>query len=160
MGRQTASGLCDMHSVEMRALEDQTKRTDYSASSSSMQQLIIRKELIQAEAHGQKIRVRLWPGNPSEAERDELKATQLPFWSWCTCGVEGKAPGQLHKCCSSDRDVPEMQMDYFFKNCRSCDRMVSNALARLAETCETARRGSLLESGPREARGCNPSTRQ
>ena len=98
--------LCDVTSVEMRVLEDHAKPTDCSASSSSMQQLIIRKELIQAEACGQKIRVRLWPGNRSEAERDELKATQLPFWSWCTCGVDGKTPGQLHKCCSSDRVHP------------------------------------------------------
>ena len=146
-GKADNKWLSDMNSVEMRTLEDQAKPTDYSASSSSMQQLIIRKELIQAEAYGQKIRVRLWPGNRSEAERDELKATQLPFWSWCTCGVDGKAPGQLHKCCSSDRDFPELQMDYFFKNCRSCDRMISNVLARLAETCETLDERSSLNLG-------------
>ena len=77
-----------------------------------MQQLNFREGLMQAEALGTKIRVRLWTGNPSEAERDEHKATHLSFLSWYTCCVEGKVSGQLHRCCSSDRDVPEMQMDF------------------------------------------------
>ena len=63
------------------------------------------------------------------------------------CGGDGKEPGQLHKYCSSDRDFPELQMDYFFKNCRSCDRMISNGLARLAETCETLDERSSLNLG-------------
>ena len=50
---------------------------------------------------------------PSGAEREEDKATQLMFPSWCACCVEGKVSRQLDRCCSSDRDVPEMQLDCF-----------------------------------------------
>ena len=84
-----------MESVELRALKDQADRTD-------MQQLNIREELMQAEAHGPKIRVRLWTGNHSEAEGDEHKATHLPFWNWCTCS-KAECEGQPHRCCSSER---------------------------------------------------------
>ena len=40
-------------------------------------------------------------------------------------------------CCSSDRDVPVTQMDYFLTNCRNTDRMSSNGSARLAEISES-----------------------
>ena len=60
---------------------------------------------------GPKIRARHWKGNPSKAERDEDKATQLTFPSWCTCCGEGKVSGQLNRCCSSGGDVSEMQLD-------------------------------------------------
>ena len=69
--------LCNMGSVVMRAPEDQAKEAEHAAISSSVQQLTIQEELIQAVAHGPKTRTRLWKGNPSEAGRDEHKATQL-----------------------------------------------------------------------------------
>ena len=46
-GKAESKLLCDMNSVEMRAPEDQGKRTHRSAKSSSMQQTDIRKELIE-----------------------------------------------------------------------------------------------------------------
>ena len=50
------------------------------------QQLNIREELMQAEAHGPKIRVRLWTGNHSEAEGDEHTSSVLELLhSCCTC---------------------------------------------------------------------------
>ena len=64
------------------------------------------------------------------------KATWLPFCSWCTCCVEGKTPEQQNVCCSSERDVPRTQVDYFFTNCNNSDCMSSDGRARLAETCE------------------------
>ena len=102
-----------------------------------MQHLNILEELMQAEAHGPRIRVRLWFEYPSAAEGDEYKASHLPVSSWCTCCVDGKMSGHMHRCCSSDRDVPQMQIDYFFTNCRVSDCMSSNVWARVAETCET-----------------------
>ena len=39
-------------------------------------------------------------------------------------------------CCKSDRDVPETPMNHLFTNCRHSDRMSSNGLVRVAETCE------------------------
>ena len=41
--------------------------------------------------------------------------------------------GQPRRCCSSDRDVPEMQMEYFFA---VSDRKSSIGQTRFAETCE------------------------
>ena len=64
-----------------------------------------------------------------------------------TCGVEGRrAVDQIVTC-------HKMQMDYYFKNCRSCDRMISDVLARLAEPCETLDEHLSLNLG-RVKQGC------
>ena len=100
----------------MRALEGQAERFGLSASSSSMQPLNIREELMQAEAHGPKVWVRPNPGSPSEAERDEHNATHLPFESWCEQCVARKMPDSPHERRSLDRDVPATHMGYSFMN--------------------------------------------
>ena len=130
-----------MQCVEMRAVEDQGDRADLAASSIPMQLLNILEEVIQAEAHVPQIRVRLRTGNPSEAERDEPKASHLQLSSW-------------------GRDVAEIQMEQFFTNWRNCDRMISIRSSSFGRDLWNARRESQLECGPREARGCNPSSRQ
>ena len=111
----TGEHNCTMYGVGVQALEDQAQRTDHAASSISVQQLNIQEKLIQAEACGPKVRARLRKGNPSEAELDvKAQATQLTFPNRSTCRVEGNVSGQLNMFCSSDRDVPETQMDHFF----------------------------------------------
>ena len=60
-----------------------------------------------------KVRIRLYPGNPLEAERGEWNA------SWCERCVAGKMPDLLHKRRSSGRDVPETQLDHFCMNRKS-----------------------------------------
>ena len=92
----------------------------------SCSNLNIQEELVQAEAYGPKTRARLWKGNPSEAKRDEHKATQPLFPSWCTCCVEGQVSEQLDCCCSSDRDVPETQTVWLLLEPR-CDNRGSGA---------------------------------
>ena len=136
----------NMDGVVTRAPEDQAERTDH-ASSSPLQQWNIAGGLMQAEAYGPKIRARLRTGSPSDAERHEHGATQLPFPSWCACCLGGEVSGQLNRCCGSDRDVPEMQIDCFFTNCKNSERMSSNGLARVAETCETRDESPSLNLG-------------
>ena len=75
--------LCAMDDVEMRALEDREERARPSTSSRCPESMNMRQELMRAETHGPKFRVRPDPGNPSEAERDEHNATQFPLRSWC-----------------------------------------------------------------------------
>ena len=96
--------LCAMDDVEVRALEDRAERSGPSTSSSSTQPMHIREELTHAGTHG--------PGNPSAAERVD-SATRLPFWSWCVHCVAGKIPLLPRKRRSSDRDLPDAQMDIF-----------------------------------------------
>ena len=100
----------------MRALEDQAERLGSAASSSSMQPLNNREELMQAEAHEPKVMVLPDPGNPSAAEQDEHNATHLPFQSWFEHCVPGKMLKLPHKRRSSDRDVSQTQTDYCFMN--------------------------------------------
>ena len=75
-GNANGKLLCNMNSVDMRALED-------AASSSSVQQLNIEEELIQAEAYGPKITARLRKGNPSEG-LTQSNVAHVPEWfgSW------------------------------------------------------------------------------
>ena len=69
--------LCAVEGVEMRALKDPAERPRLAASSSSIQPLKTREELmqaeVQAEAHGPQVRIRLDPGNPSEAQRNTTR---------------------------------------------------------------------------------------
>ena len=99
-----------------------------------LQQLNIPDELIQAEACVRR-------------SGTNTKQTQHTFPRWSTCCVEGKVLRQLHTCCSSDRDVSEMQLDHFFTNCMNSDRMINNGLARWAETCETSDESLILNFG-------------
>ena len=81
---------CAMNDVDMRASEDQAERPGPSTSSSSMEPMNIRAELMHVETLGPKVRVRPDPGSPSRAERDENNATHLRFWNWCEHCVAGK----------------------------------------------------------------------
>ena len=115
-----------MQCVEMRAVEDQGHRADLAARSIPMQLLNILEEVIQAEAHVPQIRVRQRTGNPSEAEREEPKASHLQLSSW-------------------GRDVSEIQMEQFFTNWRNCDRMISIRSSSFGRDLWNARRESQLE---------------
>ena len=75
-----------------------------------------------ADTHVPKVRVRHDPGNPSEAERDERNATNLPFWSWCENSVAGKMRDLPHQQRSSDRDVLERR---WTTSSRTASRMAS-----------------------------------
>ena len=98
-GKANRTLLCNVYIVDMRAPQDRAERTDHAASSSSVQQLNVQEELIQAEACGLKTRARPGEGHLSEAVRDEHKATQLMFPSWCACSVEGKVSGAPEVLC-------------------------------------------------------------
>ena len=56
---------------------------------------------------------------PSAQEIRKHNLTHLPFRSWCKHCVAGKMPDLPRKKRSSERDYPEMQLDYFFMNRRS-----------------------------------------
>ena len=125
MGKQKASCCATWGTVE----------TDSPLSWFSCRELNIRKELIEAEAHDEKIRVWRWARNPSGAERDELKSNMAPFLQLVHVLCR-RQDSQQNRCCSSERDVPRTQVDYFFTNCNNSDCMSSDGRARLAETCE------------------------
>ena len=103
----------------------------------------IQGELIQAEAHGPMIRTRLQKETPSEAERDDRKARQLMFMSWCTCCVDGRVSGHFDRFCSSDRDVP--QLHHFFTNCKNSTRMSSEGSAGLQRPVKRVTASSILD---------------
>ena len=71
------------------------------------------------------------------------------------CCFEGKVSGHLNLCCSSDRDVPDTQREYFyfFTNCRHSDSMSSNGSVHLADTGETC------DESPSLNRDCSPNSR-
>ena len=82
-----------MDDVDMRAPEDRAERPGPPASPISTQPMNIREEFMRAEARGPKARVRIDPGNPSDAEREENNATHLPLRCWCEHCFVGKMPG-------------------------------------------------------------------
>ena len=86
LGRDGCKLLCTMEAVDMRVQEDQAERLDRAASSSSMQLLNIREELMQGST-GSKKSARRRPGRN--------KAFHLQFWSWSSLCVDGEMSGQL-----------------------------------------------------------------
>ena len=60
-GKVDGKLLCAVEGCELRALEDQAERHGPAASSSSMQSLNIRAELMRAEAHGPNVSFRSDP---------------------------------------------------------------------------------------------------
>ena len=88
-------------------------------SSSSKKPMNIRQELMHGETHGSKVSVRPEPRNLSKAERDEHNAAHLSPRSWCEHCVAGKMPDLSHTRRSSECDVPDTKMNYFFMDRKS-----------------------------------------
>ena len=106
--------LCNMDSVDVRAPEDQAKRTVHAASSSFVQQLNIQEKVDPGRS--------LWIDCGTETRQKLGHTEQHSSRSRVGARVASKARC-LNRCCSEDSNVPDMQMDHFFTICRDSARM-------------------------------------
>ena len=94
-----------------------------------MQQLNNCEQLTQAEAHGPKIKVRLWPGQEIRQEPSGTNSTHHISWS-----RDGARVASTARCQDTYTDAA-VQMDYF----KNCDGMSSHGQNRLADTMNATR---------------------
>jgi hypothetical protein len=70
----------------------------------------------EGQEEGRKAVMRRVESRPSQEEVDEHNVSHIPFRSWCTCCVKGKAVNQGHMRRTSTSEVPIVSIDYAFVN--------------------------------------------
>ena len=98
---------------------------------------VVEDEPDEDEEEGQQPKVIRSPKAPTKAEREEHEATHLPFRSWCTHCLRGRARNKPHQRQVVDADlderkVPKISMDYFFMS-QDDEKASENPLLLMAD---------------------------